>query len=268
MMTDSNAGPYAIRDRWAAGQVTLGGWCAIGNSFSAELMARSGFDWICIDQQHGMVSPDALLPMVQALSITGTPAFVRVAWNDPAVIMRALDTGAQGVIVPLVNTAADAELAVDAARYPPRGGRSWGPARPLHEIAGYTPEIGDRRTIVTVQIETVEAVENLDAILDVPGVDGVFVGPSDLALTAGWMPTLTPTVDEHRAMILRILEVAHAHDVVAGIYCGGPAMAVEWRDAGFDMLAVTSDSIILKSGAIAALKQVRPAGDDTAATAY
>ena len=231
-------------------------------------MARSGFEWVCIDQQHGMVNPDALVPMIQALSITGTPVFVRVAWNDPAVIMRALDSGAQGVIVPLVNTAEDAERAVDAARYPPRGGRSWGPARPLHEIAGYTPEVGDRRTIVTVQIETVEAVENLDAILAVPGVDGVFVGPSDLALTAGWLPTLTPSVDEHRAMILRILEVAHAHDTVAGIYCGGPAMAVEWRDAGFDMLAVTSDSIILKTGAIAALQQVRPAADDTAAAAY
>jgi 4-hydroxy-2-oxoheptanedioate aldolase len=260
-MTESNAGPYAIRDRWRVGEVTLGGWCAIGNSFSAEFMGRAGFDWVCVDMQHGLVGPDVLVPMVQALSLTRTPAFVRVPWNEPAAIMRALDTGAQGVIVPLVNTASDAEQAVSAARYPPRGGRSWGPARPLQEIDGYSTAIGDRRTIVAVQIETVEAVANLDAILGVDGVDAVFVGPSDLALTAGWPPTLTPDREEHRTLILEVLARAHARGIVAGVYCGGRPMAIEWRAAGFDMLAVTSDTIILKSGAAAALQGLRDGAD-------
>jgi 4-hydroxy-2-oxoheptanedioate aldolase len=264
-MTEANAGPYAIRDRWRVGEVTLGGWCSIGNSFSAEFMGRSGFDWVCVDQQHGLVGPDALVPMIQALSMTRTASFVRVPWNEPAAIMRVLDAGAQGVIVPLVNTLADAEQAVAAARYPPDGGRSWGPARPLQEIDGYSPAIGNRRVIVAVQIETVEAIANLDAILGVAGVDAVFVGPSDLALSAGWLPTLTPDRDEHRQLILGILATAHARGTVAGIYCGGPQMALEWRAAGFDMLAVTSDTIILKTGATGALRALR-SQDDSAPT--
>jgi 4-hydroxy-2-oxoheptanedioate aldolase len=220
-------------------------------------MGRSGFDWVCIDQQHGLATPDDLVPMIQALTLTQTPAFVRVPWNEPAAIMKALDAGAQGVVVPLIDTADEAERAVFAARYPPHGGRSWGPARPLQEISGYAPAIGDRRTIVAVQIETVEAVANLREILRVPGIDAVFVGPSDLALTAGWPPTLTPDRAEHRAMILEILAVAHAHDVVAGIYCGGVEMAHEWHQAGFEMLAITSDALILKGGATKAVQALR-----------
>jgi 4-hydroxy-2-oxoheptanedioate aldolase len=220
-------------------------------------MGRSGFDWVCIDQQHGLATPEALVPMIQALALTQTPAFVRVPWNEPSAIMKALDAGAQGVIVPLIDSAAEAERAVFAARYPPNGGRSWGPQRPIQEIRGYSPAIGDRRTIVAVQIESVEAVANLREILRVPGIDAVFVGPSDLALTAGWMPALTPDRDEHRAMILEILAVAHEEGVVAGVYCGGIEMAQEWHSAGFEMLAITSDALILKGGATKAVQAVR-----------
>lgn len=256
-MNEGMAGPGAIRDLWAVGRVTLGGWCAIGNSFSAELMGRAGFDWVCVDQQHGLVGPDALVPMIQALSLTSTPAFVRVPWNEPASIMRALDAGAQGVIVPLVNSAAEAEAAVSAARYAPLGQRSWGPARPLQEIPGYDPTLGNRRVVVVVQIETVEAIANLEEILIVPGVDAVFVGPSDLALSAGWEPTLTPRREEHRKLILDILATAHRKAVPAGVYCGGLEMANQWRTAGFDMLAVSSDSLLLKGAAVEMLRTLR-----------
>src|SRR2546422_11694400 len=109
-----------LREMWEAGMPTLGGWCLIPNSFSAELMGRFGFDWVCIDAQHGMIGYDQMLGMLQALSITGTPSIVRVAWNAPSDIMKALDAGANGVIVPMVNSREEAIAAVGAGRYPKR----------------------------------------------------------------------------------------------------------------------------------------------------
>jgi 4-hydroxy-2-oxoheptanedioate aldolase len=253
-----SAGPYALRAGWASGRATIGAWCSIGNSFSAEVIGRAGFDWACIDLQHGLVGPGDVLPMLQALSLTGTPALVRVPWNEPAAIMRALDIGAQGVVVPLVDTPADAARAVDAARYPPAGHRSWGPIRPVQEIPGFSPELGDRRTIVVLQIETVQAVDQLEAILDVPGIDGVMVGPNDLTLSAGGAPTMTPT-GEHRDLVLRVAKVARERAVVAGIFCGSVDVARGWLDEGFDMLAVASDAIFMRQAAASAVGQLRAA---------
>jgi 4-hydroxy-2-oxoheptanedioate aldolase len=250
------AGPYALRDKWEAGRPTIGAWCSIGSSFSAEVIGRAGFDWAIVDLQHGLVSPNDVLPMIQALSLTGTPALVRVPWNEPAAIMRALDVGAQGVVVPLVDTAADAARAVDAARYPPTGHRSWGPIRPAQEIPGFSPELGDRRTIVVLQIETVEAVGQLEAILDVPGIDAVMVGPNDLTLSAGGAPTMTPA-GEYRDLVLDVARISRERGVVAGIFCGSVDVAVGWREVGFDMLAVASDAIFMRQAASAAVARMR-----------
>lgn len=254
-MTEAGQGRDSIRDRWNVGEPTFGGWCSIGSSFSAELIGRSGFDWACIDLQHGVVGPNDLVPMVQALSLTGTPPFARVPWNEPSVIMRVLDMGCQGVIVPLVESPADAERAVAAARYAPLGSRSWGPIRPVNEFPDYTSTMGNRRTIVVLQIETLAAVEALDDILAVDGIDAVFVGPNDLSLSAGWAPSLSAD-GEARPMIERILTVAHAHSVVAGIYCGSIEAALAWHATGFDMLAVTSDALLIRTGAKAALARL------------
>jgi 4-hydroxy-2-oxoheptanedioate aldolase len=221
-------------------------------------MGRAGFDWVCIDLQHGLVSPGDLLPMIQALSLTGTPSLVRVPWNEPAAIMRVLDTGAQGVVVPLVETAADAARAVDAARYPPTGHRSWGPIRPTQEIPGFSPALGDRRTLVIVQVETVAAVDQLHAILDVPGIDGVMVGPNDLTLSAGGAPTMTPT-GAYRDLVLKIADGCRERGVVAGIFCGSVKVALGWREVGFEMLAVASDAIFMRQAATAAVARVRQA---------
>jgi 4-hydroxy-2-oxoheptanedioate aldolase len=250
------AGPYALRDSWAPGRSTIGAWCSIGSSFSAEVIGRAGFDWAIVDLQHGLVGPGDVLPMIQALSLTSTPALVRVPWNEPAAIMRALDIGAQGVVVPLVDTAEDAARAVDAARYPPAGHRSWGPIRPAQEIAGFSPQVGDRRTIVVLQIETVEAVQNLHAILDVAGVDAVMVGPNDLTLSAGGAPTMTPA-EEYRELVLEVATVARDRGVVAGIFCGSVETALGWREAGFDMLAIASDAIFMRQAATAAVARMR-----------
>jgi 4-hydroxy-2-oxoheptanedioate aldolase len=173
--------------------------------------------------------------------------------------MRALDAGAQGIIVPLVEDAAAARQAVSAARYPPTGTRSWGPIRAAHEVPGYAPAIGDRRVVVVVQIETLDAVDRLEEIIAVPGVDGIFVGPNDLALSAGLEPTLRPGPGRHRDAILGILDTGRAMNTVTGIYCGSLPAALEWQAAGFDMLGVTSDALLIRTGAGAAVEALRAA---------
>src|SRR2546423_9504444 len=134
-----------LRELWDGGGVPVGGWCAIPSAFPAELMGRCGFDWVCVDTQHGLVGYDQMALMLQALSITGTPAFVRVPWNEPGAIMRALDAGAQGVIVPMVNSAAEARQAVAACPQVPGGVRSRGPSRdrlhgPVKPLAADRPD--------------------------------------------------------------------------------------------------------------------------------
>jgi 4-hydroxy-2-oxoheptanedioate aldolase len=250
-----------LRELWDSGRTTCGGWCVVPGSFSAELMGRSGFDWVCIDTQHGLVGYDQMVPMLQALAITGTPSFVRVRWNEPAEIMKALDAGAQGVVVPMVNSAEEARQAVGAARYPPAGYRSWGPVRAALGVEGYSPETANRRTVVAIMIETDSGVERMDDILSVPGVDAVYVGPNDLAVTHGLPPSATVENPQHAELIGAILAVCQRHGVVAGIHCGSAETAQRWKETGFRMVNVNSDAIFMRQGAAAvvgALTDERP----------
>src|SRR5256714_12081249 len=222
-----------LRELWDGGGVTVGGWCVIPSAFSAELMGRSGFDWVCVDTQHGVIGYDQMALMLQALSITGTPAFVRVPWNAPADIMKALDAGAQGVIVPMVNSAEEARRAVGACRYPPEGYRSWGPIRAALGVSGYSPATANRRTVGAVMIETAAGVAAADEILSVPGVDAVYVGPNDLAVTHGREPGSGATEPEQARVIEAVLGACQRHRVVAGIHCASPEIARHWREKGF-----------------------------------
>lgn len=260
-----------LRELWDAGGDTLGGWCVIPSGFGAELVGRCGFDWACVDTQHGLIGYDQMTAMVQALSITRTPALVRVAWNQPDHIMKALDAGAQGVIVPMVNTADDARRAVGAAKYPPVGTRSWGPIRASLEVPDYTAELANRRTVVAVMIETPDGVVNLDEILPVPGVDAVYIGPSDLALGHGMAPTLNVSDPRHEALIMKILDACKRHGVVAGIHCDRYETVHRWRDLGFQMFAMASDAALMRQAATTAVqefqqdrtKEITPRGDST-----
>jgi 4-hydroxy-2-oxoheptanedioate aldolase len=249
-----------LRELWDGTEATIGGWCSIPSSFSAEMMGRCGFDWVCIDTQHGVIGYDEMMPMLQALSITQTPAFVRVAWNQPDHIMKALDAGAQGVIVPMVSSADDARAAVAAAKYPPLGMRSWGPIRAALDVPGYSPESANRRTIVAVMIETPGGVEDLDAILEVPGVDAVYVGPSDLALGHGMTPTLDVSDPAHEQLIDRIVEACRAHGVVAGIHCDSVETVRRWHARGYGMFTVGSDAALMRSAATAVVAQAFEGG--------
>jgi 4-hydroxy-2-oxoheptanedioate aldolase len=257
-----------LRELWDEGKTTVGGWCVIPSPFTAELMGRAGYDWVCIDTQHGLIGYDQMLLMLQALSATGTPAIVRVPWNEPAAIMKALDAGAQGVIVPLVSSAADAREAAGACRYPPQGYRSWGPTRAALQVGGYSPESANRAVVCIVMIETPGAMAELDEILSVPGIDGIYVGPNDLALTHGMKPDATASAPEHRRLIETILAACDAHHVTAGIHCAGPETALGWREAGFRMLNVDNDALFVRGGAARVLEAMRGTKRAVARTGY
>ena len=228
-----------LRERWQAGEPTFGSWCTIPSSWTAEVAARSGHDWVCIDTQHGLIGYDVMLPMLQAIAAGGVPSFVRVPWNEPGTIMKALDAGAGGVIVPMVNSVEEARTVVGACRYPPDGFRSMGPTR-ARTMGGEW-----RLPICVVMIETVQAVNRADEILAVPGVDAVFVGPNDLAVSAGLDSGYEGRHPEHRRLIEAVATAARAHGVVAGIMCGSPEVALQWHKVGYQMLALESDTRLL-----------------------
>lgn len=247
-----------LRELFDSGEVTYGGWCGIPSGFAAELVGRCGFDWVNVDNQHGLVGYDTTTSMLQALSITGTPALVRVPWNQQDHIMKALDAGAQGIIVPMVGTAEEARRAVDSVKYPPMGHRSWGPIRASFALPGYTPESANQRTVVCAMIETPEGVENMDAIMQTEGIDAIYIGPSDLGLGHGFVPTLDmPVGSEHEALVLKVLEGCLRNNVVPGIHTAGPENAARWREHGFRMLTISSDAGLMRSAATAALSELR-----------
>jgi 4-hydroxy-2-oxoheptanedioate aldolase len=247
----------ALRTAWEGGRPTFGAWSAIGNTFAVELLGRAGFDWICIDTQHGLVATSDVPSMLQTLTMTRTPAFVRVPSNSPPEIMRALDAGAAGVVVPMINSADDARVAASACRYPPAGIRSWGPARAALGVASYTPQVADSAAICVVMVETAQAVEQIDAIATTPGVDAVFVGPRDLALSYGQSLTIDDaTLTPH---ILSVRDACRNAGIVSGIHGGTIEAALSWARLGFCLVAITADSVLLASSASELVSCVRQA---------
>ena len=183
-----------LKKIWAEGGAVINGWCAIPSSFSAEIMAHQGFDSITIDMQHGLVYYEVGVTMLQAISTTNVIPLVRVPWREPGFLMKILDAGAYGVICPMINNPDDAEDLVKACKYPPRGYRSFGPIRAKYYSGGSIHgggnyhHIADDETLVIPQIETREAIKNLDAILEVPGISAIYIGPSDLSMALGKEP--------------------------------------------------------------------------------
>lgn len=247
-----------LRDVWRPGRLTLGGWCAIGNAFSAELLAHAGYDWICIDLQHGLVGYEQMVAMLQAASGSGTPMLVRVGDGETAAIMRALDAGASGVVVPMVNSAEDAARAVAACRYPPRGTRSWGPVRAALGVAGYTPAGANEDVICIVMVESAEGLAALPEIASVEGVDAVFIGPNDLALSAGLAPSFQSADRRHDELVESIRSTCAGLGLVTGIAVGDVESARRRQEQGFDMIALPSDMSMIVRGAKDALESLRP----------
>lgn len=228
--------------KWRAGQQTIGAWLSLANTHTAELMANAGFDWLCIDLQHGLLDYGDLRNMLPAISTTETTPIVRVAGNDPASIMKVLDAGAMGVIVPLVNNRAEAAAAVAACCYPPDGGRSFGPIRAaLYGGRGYAAEANAEIACI-VMIETKEGIANLEEIITTPGLGGVYVGPADLAYALGLPPRGDTDDPLHLETVKRILDCCKAHKVPAGIHTGGLDYTRLRLEAGFDFVTLGSDA--------------------------
>jgi 4-hydroxy-2-oxoheptanedioate aldolase len=204
-------------------------------------MARQGFDSLVVDMQHGTTDMNDVWPMLQAISQTDTVPVVRVPWNDPPTIMKALDLGAYCIIVPLINTGEDAAKAVAACRYPPVGMRSSGPVRAVHYGgADYVAKANDE-IVVMAMIETKEGLANLDAICKTPGLDAVYIGPSDLAFALGMNPRPDNPDPVHMATCDKIRDAAHKHGIKAVMHCASGAVAAGAIKRGFDMVMVTSD---------------------------
>jgi 4-hydroxy-2-oxoheptanedioate aldolase len=246
-----------LRTLWKNDQATVNGWLAIANSFSAEVMAHQGWDALTIDLQHGVVDYQAMVAMLQAISTTPTVPIVRVPWLEPSILMKALDAGAYGVICPMVNTREDAQRLVAYTNYAPKGGRSFGPVRALlYGGADYAEHAND--TIVRfAMIETAQALDNLDAILSVEGIDAIYIGPSDLSLSLGCRPVFDDVDPKAAQAIDHILERAKAHGVQAGIHNGRADVALARIAKGFRFVTVGSDARLMAAASQQVLAQMR-----------
>ncbi len=251
--------PNKIKEMWKNGRPVTMGWLSIGDPFVAELMARQGFDALCVDMQHGVSEPATLLPMLQAISQTDVSPVVRVAANDLATINKALDLGAYSIIVPMLNSAADAARAVAACRYPPVGDRSSGPTRAIHYGgADYVAKANDE-ILVFGMIETKAGLANLDAICATPGLDAVYIGPGDLSFALDMPPRMDNTDPLHLATCDKIRETAHRHGKKAAMHCVSAAFAAGALKRGFDLVLLTSDVACLIAGARKQLDDLKAA---------
>ena len=251
--------PNRIKQIWNEGRFVTLGWLSLGNSFSAEVMSRQGFDALCIDMQHGLIDYNDVWPMLQGISQTDTVPVVRVPWNDPAMLMKVLDAGAYGVIVPLVNTAEEAAAAVAACRYPPVGFRSSGPIRAGHYGgAGYVQEANDQ-IVVFAMIETKQGIDNIDAICATPGLDAVYIGPADLSFALGLPPQGDNTHPLHLETCNTILATAHKHGIKAAMHCASASFAAGAVERGFDLVMLTSDMGCMTAAARQQLDALRAA---------
>ena len=254
-----------LRQRWKDGQPVFGAWAAMPCAFSVELMAQSGVGYVCMDQQHGLVDYADTLAMYRAAEGRGAAPLTRVPANESWMIAKALDAGAQGVVVPLVNNRAQAVAAVAACRYPPHGIRSYGPIR-----AALTSGLRDTESLGSmlcfVMVETREALQNIDEIASTPGLDGIYIGPADLALGLGLPPDLDKTEPEHIAAVSRILDACLHHDIVAGIQCSSGTSGKAYAEQGFRFITVIKDTALLQAAARREFQNALGQGGKTTAT--
>ncbi len=240
-----------LRACWADRHPAFGAWKVLGESVGVEVLAASGFDWIGLDAQHGSIAPSALVAMLQAADAAGVPAVVRLAANDPASIGHALDAGAGGVIVPGIESAADATRAVAACRYPPDGRRSWGPLRPAVRSGGANAPV------CVALIESPQGIASADEIAAVPGLDGLFLGPTDLGLEYGFGPGLDADDARLRDAVERLRAAADRHGLLLATRCFDPDRVASVVALGFTVLSVLHEVSALAAAGRAALDTAR-----------
>lgn len=243
-----------LRQRLSAGDKFLNGWVTSGNPLLAEVMANSGFHSITLDMQHGDLHSGNLMAAIQAVASTDTVPLVRVPWNHPPDVMKALDLGAQGVICPLIETAEAAAAFVAACRYPPMGGRSYGPVRAGIRGAAEYYESANAAVLAIAMIETKAGLDNLESILEVPGVDAIFVGPSDLSQSLG-MPVGPEWTEGVVFDALRhICTTCAARGVPTGIFTTSVGYAQRMLELGYNFVTAGTDLAYVRAGGVAVVE--------------
>jgi 4-hydroxy-2-oxoheptanedioate aldolase len=253
-----------LRAKLGSDEPAFGLWAGIANSFTAEAAARAGYEYVCVDLQHGLSNEATVVPMFQAIQAGGAVPLARLAWNEPWLIMRALDLGAAGVILPLIDSAADAARGVESCRYPPHGRRSFGPVRADITMGSTAPEDLGGDALCLAMIETRDGLDNLDEIAATPGLDGLYIGPSDLSLALGLRPggIVDEPGEDRRALseaIDRIRKACAANGIIAGMHCAGGRAAQRYAESGFKLITVGTDAAMLRTALSQQLTMARGA---------
>src|ERR1700742_1915788 len=257
--------PTKLKARIDAGKANVNGWLAIPSGFSAEVMAQCGWDSVTVDMQHGVQDYQSMVQCFQAMQAHPITPLVRVPWNEPGIIGKVLDGGAMGVICPMVNTAAEARQLADACLYPPMGKRSNGPIRAaMYGEASSYQATANNEILVIPMIETQAGIDNIDEILTVPGISGIYIGPSDMGLSLG----LIPILDREEPIILSIYEKLLAsckkHGKFAGLHNGTAAYAARMIGMGFRFVTIANDSGLMARMARSEVAATRQAAGDVA----
>lgn len=246
-----------LRQLWQQQEAAVCAWLSISSSYSAEIIAHSGYDAVVVDLQHGMLGIDAAIPMIQAISTSHAIPMARVSKNDPALIMSLLDAGVYGVICPMISSAQDAAAFVAACRYPPLGNRSFGPARGLLYGGMDYFQHANTEILTFAMIESVEGLDKVQEIAAVPGLDGLYIGPNDLALALGKLPGCEHDDADVMNAIATIRYAAHSNGLVAGIFCASGDLAARRIAEGFALVTPGNDASLLRAAAQNALKSAR-----------
>jgi len=242
-----------IKAQMRRGEPSIGSWMSMAHPSIAEILAMAGYDWIVIETEHTAIDVSEVLRLIIAIEQRGSVPLVRLAWNDPIQAKAVLDSGAAGVLVPMVNTKADAELAVSMTKYPPLGSRGVGLARAQGYGINFDAYVTNANadTLLLVQIEHREAVENIEQILSVTGIDGVFIGPYDLSLSLGIPGRLNhPDI---LAAKQKVLAATLAHGLIAGMHFVQPQTAAsdcqKAISEGYRFIALGTDILFLGDSA-------------------
>ena len=246
-----------VRDRWAAGEVALNAWSTFGGSSAATVLAAAGFDAVTVDLQHGEHTLERLGEVVGEIERAGAVPFVRLGWNDPAGVMRALDLGARGLICPMVDTADDAAAFVRFCRYPPLGARSYGPVRSAFGTGREQADAANAAILAFAQIETAQGWADVEAICATPGLDGVYVGPADLSLALGLEGFADLGSRDLLEALDRVVVAASRHAIVPGIHAPSIERAVEMARRGFRFVGAAGDTELLRGGAAESIERTR-----------
>lgn len=233
-----------VRAKLKRGEVSIGSWLSLPDPTAARLMARVGFDWLNVDLEHAPINFETAALSFGAIASEGPAPIARVPWNTGENIKRVLDSGAWGIIVPMVNSAAEAKAAVEAARYAPIGNRSVGGQ--LHAVTFNTApatyfERANDEVLVVVMAEHVKAIAVLEEIAAVPGIDALFIGPNDLLASMNQKPAFDSTYPQFNEALQKVVKVAKANGVAPGIHTADAAMAKKRVQEGFQFIACSSD---------------------------